>query len=144
MILVPRALLKRIEGAAEAAYPEECCGLLAGKPATGGVGVTRVAPSANVTTGDRRMSFEVDPRVRFDLMRELGDGPERIVGIYHSHPDKAAQPSARDLEMAWEPELIWLITALEDGRATHTAAHALDTLGTSFHEIALRTDGQEK
>ena len=30
MILVPAALLWRIEVAAQAAYPEECCGLLIG------------------------------------------------------------------------------------------------------------------
>ncbi len=141
MILLARPLLKQIVDAAEAAYPDECCGLLVGRSeASGDLVISRVAPSANVAEGGTRDRFEVDPQLRFDLMRQLADGDEQIVGLYHSHPGQSAQPSARDLDMAWEPGLLWLITAVLDGQALHTTAHMVDAGGSRFREVGLRTD----
>lgn len=135
MLHLPAALLKRIVDAAEAAYPGECCGLLAGT-GTRTITVTRVVPSANLAQGNDR--FEVDPVVRLRLMRELGDGPERLVGHYHSHPDHPAEPSATDLAMAFEPDLVWLITAVAQGQALHTAAHRLAPAGGRFRPVPLK------
>lgn len=145
MILLSRAQLKEIADAAEAAYPGECCGLVVGRVrANGEIEVTRVVASPNVAGGNapkrrRRDRFEVDPELRLRLQRELANGPERIIGHYHSHPGLGAQPSAFDLESVWEPELVWLITSVEEGQAVHTTAHVLDAEGRQFREIALRT-----
>ena len=141
MISLPGSLLRRIVDAAEQAFPEECCGLLVGRgrgPAE--LLISRIETSRNVVAGDPRTSFEVDPQVRFDLMRALGDGPERLVGVYHSHPGHGAQPSRRDLELAWEPDLAWLITSVIDGQAVLTTAHVLDGDGRQFRQVLLRTD----
>ncbi len=150
MIVVPRRLLKSIRDLAEAAYPRECCGLLIGRndgPAA--ITVTRIAESENVADGPGHDRFEVDPQVRFDVMRQLGlieaggaatvaPTAERIVGHFHSHPDHPARPSQTDLEMAFEPEMIWLITAVEDGRAAQTTAHVLDSSAGCFRELSLK------
>src|SRR3989338_2594947 len=112
-LVVPRAVLDAVERAAESAYPEEACGLLAGRrDGGGGLVVTGFRGSANVATTDRRETFEVDPAVRFALMRELEGTGEEIVGHYHSHPDHPPEPSAQDLEHAYEPALVWLITTV--------------------------------
>ncbi len=141
MILIPPRLLQRIAGAAEHAYPEECCGLLIGRGDDASrVDVTRIAASRNVAEGRERDSFEVDPKLRFDLMRELNDGPDRIVGHYHSHPDHPARPSVRDTEMAWEPDLVWVIVSVEDGRAGPVTAHVFDSRNGRFREIAIRRE----
>jgi len=125
-LVIPSALIAAIERAAEDAYPEESCGLLAGRFDSGGrLVVTRVRASANLAAGDRRAAFEVDPAVRFALMREIADTGETIVGHYHSHPDHPAEPSARDLAMAFEPELIWLITRVAAGRAEESRVFAV-------------------
>ena len=140
MIFLPRVLLKQIVDAAEAAHPRECCGLLVGHtrpPAD--LEVMRVVPSPNVVEVDAHKRFEVSPQLRFELMRELADGPERLIGLYHSHPGEPAQPSEHDLAVAWEPDLVWLITAVMDGQAIHTTAHALDPEGRQFHPLGLRT-----
>ena len=63
------------------------------------------------TSGNPAKSFEVDPKLRFDVMREAqsrNDGVD-IIGHYHSHPDGPAAPSAKDLSMAYEPNMVWLI-----------------------------------
>ena len=143
MIVLDAALLKRIEDAAEAAYPDECCGLLVGRgaapePPGGTLVVTRIEASPNVAAGGRRDRFEVDPQVRFDLMRALAGGDQRIIGHYHSHPDHSPRPSERDLEMALEPDLVWLITAVERGCAAATKAHAFDARRHRFREIEIR------
>ena len=137
-LILPKSLLEAIEDAAEKAYPEESCGLLAGRAdEMGRVIVTRVRPSANVAGGDRRGAFEVDPAVRFALMRELAGTGEHIVGHYHSHPDHAPEPSARDLAMAFEPDFIWLITQVAGGRARASRAFAVAADGSHFAPVVV-------
>ena len=143
MILISPALLKLITDAAESAYPAECCGLLAGRDSDGGdVVVTRVTPSRNLSKTNVCDSFEVDPGIRFALMRELGSfgsqTAERIVGHYHSPPDHPAKPSERDIAMAYEPDLVWLITTVGAGRATATAAYLIARESGRFQQIKLR------
>ena len=142
MIELPKPLLKRIVEAAVSSYPEESCGLLVGHArASGDLEVTRIEASPNLAEGDRRRCFEVDPKLRFDLMAELEGGSERIVGHYHSHPAESARPSKHDIEMAWEPDMVWLITAVRDGQAVETAAFRLDRSGGGFTGIELATLG---
>jgi len=140
VILLPRPLLKTIVDAAESAYPEESCGLLVGyaEPPQDLI-VTRAEISPNVVEDNATEHFEVSPKLRLELMRTLNGGPERIIGHFHSHPDHPAQPSLRDLERAWEPEMVWLITAVLDGQAIQTTAHVLDNEARQFREIGLRT-----
>lgn len=138
MISISADLLAQITEAAEGAYPDECCGLLSGSGnGQDGLTISGVHPSANVAEQGTRERFEVDPRVRLELMRELEGGPLRIVGHYHSHPDHPATPSAHDLEMAFEPDLLWLIVAVMEGRASETTAHRVDAAATAFHKIPL-------
>ena len=132
-----------IEAAARAAYPDECCGLLAGTgDAAAGYRVSRVVASANLRAGERSDRFEIDPQVHFDLIHALKNTPEEIIGHYHSHPDHPAEPSARDLEMAWVDDLVWLITAVADGIPTTTKAHMVDRRASQFHQIRLICDAR--
>ncbi len=142
MIQIPAPLLALITAAAEAAYPKECCGLLAGRDDGGGeILVTRVEPSPNLAEGDQRDSFLVDPKIQFDLMRDLGDGPERIIGHYHSHPDHPARPSERDRQSVFYPDHIWVIVGVvggvDGGRAGDVAAYVFDGADGDFREIGL-------
>lgn len=103
-----------IRRAASDAYPRECCGLLTGRIDGERTEITGVHPSENITDGDPLRGFEVDPKLRFDLMRqsEAADDGTVIVGHYHSHPDHPAAPSATDLAMTYETDFIWLICAV--------------------------------
>jgi proteasome lid subunit RPN8/RPN11 len=130
--------LDAITKAAEDAYPRECCGLLAGRDDdAGGCVVTHVIASRNLSESDTHDSFEVDPKVRFDLMRDL-HAPERMIGHYHSHPNHPPLPSDRDIAMAYEPDLVWLITGVDGGRATETTAHLLNRDTGKSRQIELR------
>lgn len=114
-------LTARIRAHAERGYPNEACGLLSGiRHSDGTVTITGVHESENVTAHDPKTGFEVDPKLRFDLMRALeaqADGSE-IIGHYHSHPDHPAEPSATDLTMTYEVDFIWLICGVTKDGAT--------------------------
>ena len=141
MISLSKASLKDIADAAENAYPRECCGLLAGHTdELGSHLITRVVLSRNLSSGDTRDSFEVDPKVRFNLMRTLeqASNGETIVGHYHSHPDSSPVPSSRDLAMAYEPSLVWVIVAVHSGIVGETRAYMVTVATGTFDEIPLR------
>ncbi len=131
-----------LSDAAEAAYPNEACGLLVG---TGGgeddFWVSRVVPTRNVIESQAHDRFEVDPQARINLMRELraaGNG-DRLIGHFHSHPDHGSLPSETDLSLAFEPELVWVITSVVNGHARETSAHLIDPATGRFREIEVRT-----
>ena len=125
MIIIEPLDLAAITSAAETGYPDEVCGLLVGHwPAPDHCRVDRVVASENLSR-DRSKSFEIDPALRLDLQRELRGSTNGVVGLFHSHPDQSAQPSARDLERAWEPDLVWLVTSVLAGAAVLTTAHVI-------------------
>jgi len=96
---------------ARQSYPEECCGLITGENDV----AHDIHPSPNVSTGDRTQTFEVDPQLRFDLIRNSGS--RQLLGLFHSHPGGRPYPSATDKAMVYEPELVWIILTLEEIKA---------------------------
>lgn len=141
-VVVPAAILDAIRAHARAAYPEECCGLLAGRSADGDFLIDEAGQSANVTDGDPRRGFEIDPQLRFDMMRSAEARGAAVIGHYHSHPDHPAEPSETDLAKAYEPDLVWLICGVQaDGKAadrTTIRAFKARPDRSAFDEIAIR------
>lgn len=82
----------------------ECCGLLAGREGV----ITHVFPAENVAA-DPAKNYEIAPKELFRLMREIRGAGLVLAGIYHSHPNGENEPSARDLERAYYPDVAYLI-----------------------------------
>lgn len=148
MILISKNHIRKMTLAAEAAYPDECCGLLTGvQLENDSIEITRVVESRNIHPSGGCDRFEVDPKVRFDLMRELGEisgkpeGPERLIGHYHSHPDQPTTPSDHDLSCAFEPELFWVILSLSKGFVKNVDAYKLNVYSSEFYQIPLQHTG---
>jgi proteasome lid subunit RPN8/RPN11 len=104
----------------------ECCGLLAGQDGV----ITHVFPAVNVAN-DPSKNYEIAPSEIFRMMREFRAAGLEFLGIYHSHPNSENQPSARDIELAYYSEEVYLIVSprpdaakpvrafsIRDGRAT--------------------------
>ena len=138
IIQIPSAIVSAMMQAAEVAYPNECCGLLIGQNIQdNSFIISETASSPNIARGDHRNSFEVDPQVRFNVLHKLSGGKKRIIGHYHSHPDHGSKPSERDFKMALEPEMVWLIVAVENGLAQRPKAHIVDLVKKGFREIKI-------
>jgi proteasome lid subunit RPN8/RPN11 len=137
LVLLPRHLLT-IRRHAQLAYPEECCGVLMGRPLRGraGVFVERVLSVPNARDDDRRRRFLIEPETVLAAQREARRAGLDIVGYYQSHPDHAARPSELDREHAW-PGLSYLIVAVERGEVAETRSWRLAEDGAGFVEEAL-------
>jgi proteasome lid subunit RPN8/RPN11 len=82
----------------------ECCGLLAGRDGI----ITRAFPAENVAADPAR-NYEIAPKELFHLTREIRASRLELLGIYHSHPRGANEPSPRDIERAYYPETAYFI-----------------------------------
>jgi len=131
-----RALLSRIESAAVASLPRECCGMLTGAKSKDGWDVAGVEPSRNIAPDDCCDRFEIDPALLLRLQKAARAGGPRMIGVYHSHPAGEAAPSQVDLAQAWQTGMIWLITALKAGKLAQTRAFLRGE--KSFEAVPLR------
>lgn len=100
----------RFLGAAQACFPNECCGLLEGRRAEDGWHVAEVHEMPNVADEPAR-EFLVDPQSQIALLRRLRETARSVIGCFHSHPGGRAEPSAEDLARALADDSVWLIAA---------------------------------
>jgi proteasome lid subunit RPN8/RPN11 len=99
---------KSIEEHAKADAPRECCGVIVGHSGR----PERFLPLRNVAEGNR--FYEIDPAQLIELeFHELPKDDSEIVAIYHSHPESPAYPSRTDVELAYWPDVVYLICSLE-------------------------------
>ena len=130
-------MLARMAAHAQAVYPEECCGILLGRMEPSGVFVGRVLPCENAApAADRRRRFTIEPQVVLDAIRSLGDGPEQLVGFYHSHPNRDAALSPTDMEFVrlW-PETAWVVIPVLDGAPGTPRAWWLSSAEETIEEM---------
>lgn len=93
---------------------EEVVGALLGTIGSHEVKVLVAMPLANMAM-DKVNGYEVDP-VQMCLLWDSvdqSDGPETVVGFYHSHPFTDAEPSEADWEMA-HPGYSYVICSLKN------------------------------
>lgn len=127
---------------AEAAYPREACALLIGDR---DLHVTEIVPARNLAATPER-EFELDPATQFATMRRLRETNEtnlRIIGHWHSHPNGRAEPSMQDAAMIHDRSLVWLISAVQDGRAGPPAAWQPNDTADGFTPLRLEMQEQD-
>lgn len=102
---ITRAIWDRLLGEARKDPGIECCGLLGGREGT----VTSIYPAPNDLGS--ATAYEIAPAELFRLMREIRAAGEEFCGIYHSHPMGENRPSRRDLELAYYPQVAYVIVS---------------------------------
>jgi proteasome lid subunit RPN8/RPN11 len=110
--------LAAITSNAEAAYPEEGCGLILGRDgleAGDRQGLILYPAPNRHRAGQRLDSFSLAPEDFLAAEAAAEAEGLEIVGIYHSHPDHPAFPSPRDLARAW-PFYSYVIVNVVGGR----------------------------
>jgi desampylase len=108
----------------------EVCGLLLGH----GTCVTEIRHSPNVAP-DPTCHFEVDPAQLIAAHKAARSGGPAVLGVWHSHPNGACQPSLEDARAAAPDGLFWLIVA--KGVAGCWRAVAAGALQGRFDPVAL-------
>jgi proteasome lid subunit RPN8/RPN11 len=73
----------------------ECCGLLSGRNGT----ITRLFQTPNVAE-NKAVRYEAAPLDVRRILEEIDGAGEQHLGIYHSHPNSPAYPSATDRKLA--------------------------------------------
>lgn len=105
--IILESVLSEIEKHSLGEAPRECCGMLAGRDSRA---VSRY-PLRNLAENPHTAYFAA-PEDIFVAMRRMRESGEELIAIYHSHPSGKPYPSQTDLEMAFYPNLVYLITAL--------------------------------
>ncbi|HWO71642.1 MAG TPA: M67 family metallopeptidase [Actinomycetota bacterium] len=89
-------------------FPNEACGLLAGRDGQ----AVRFYPMRNADASP--VTYRLDPREQLRVFDELEREGLELFGIVHSHTHSEPYPSETDRRQAFYPEPLYLILGLAD------------------------------
>ncbi len=135
MIKLSKIQLDQIIYEATTSYPSECCGLLVGNTSDHLHIINNIVPSTNILRSRGNDCFEIDPQDRINLERNLRGTTDNVIGHFHSHPNRSNTPSKIDLEMAYEPQMIWLIVSVIEGKFHDFSTYRLDKAKQQYIEL---------
>lgn len=98
-------------------YPNEACGILAGKDTL----VTKVYKMTNTSEAPATCYF-MDLKEQFKVFKEMRNLGIEMLAIYHSHIGTPAYPSQRDCEMAFYPKASYVIVSLADSEKVEVSS----------------------
>jgi proteasome lid subunit RPN8/RPN11 len=130
-LVISRGLLTELRGAARLGYPNEACGLLVGRNGGGSARIVRIHRARNLALARLRDRYTLDPESFLAADDEARRDGLDIVGIWHTHPDHPARPSATDRDAAW-PGYTYLILSVHPGGVGAITAWRLE--GNAFVE----------
>ena len=121
MLRIIQSVYDDVRRHGEETYPHECCGVLVGTKNGDGVrDVVRAIRCGNTRKDSPENRYNIAPK---DLIRIQLDSREEgldILGFYHSHPDHPAQWSKTDFAEAHWLGCSYVISSVEEGKATVT------------------------
>jgi proteasome lid subunit RPN8/RPN11 len=119
------AVYSALRAHGEETYPHECCGALLGHATSDGWRVETAVRAGNTRTDSAHNRYNISPLELVKIEREARGQGLGIAGFYHSHPDHPAQWSPTDFEEAHWLGCSYVITAIDQGRATVTNSFRL-------------------
>lgn len=105
-LVIPRHLVSEIILHCKEVYPNEACGILAGK----GRVVQKVYKMTNIENSS--VSYMMEPGEQFTVMKEMREQGLEMSAIYHSHPQSDVHPSPKDIRLAFYPDSLYVILSL--------------------------------
>ena len=107
-------------------YPKEACGILAGeivnnlefevdhdKDISYYKKVKKIYKMANISETPELCYF-MSPEEQLKVFKEIRQLGLEMIGIYHSHSKTKAYPSKKDCDLAFYPEVSYVIISLEN------------------------------
>jgi len=129
MLTIRQSELDALRRHGEETYPHECCGVMLGRMDGDERAVEAVLRAGNTRVDSPHNRYNIDPRELVRIQRESRERGLDIVGFYHSHPDHPARWSQTDLAEAHWVGCSYVITSVDQGRATVTNSFALEGSG---------------
>ena len=101
--------------------PNESCGYLLG---TDTQTVTENFKMTNIDHSPEHFSF--DPKEQFAAVKYARQKNLVIVGNWHSHPATPSRPSAEDIKLAYDPNILYFILSLANEKPDFNAFKIAD------------------
>ena len=112
MLRINKEIINAVIAHAARELPYEACGYLAGKDSL-------IYKHYELTNTDKCVEhFSMDPKEQFAAVKDMRSQGLKLHGVYHSHPTYPAQPSAEDIRLAHDPDIIYVIVSLADNKPT--------------------------
>jgi proteasome lid subunit RPN8/RPN11 len=115
----------------------ECCGLLSGKNGT----ITRLFQTPNVAE-NKAVRYEAAPLDVRRILEEIDGAGEQHLGIYHSHPNSPAYPSATDRKLA-AYDVAYIVISLKSRARPSVRAFRLDKKSPTDEDAEVREEAVE-
>lgn len=132
---IPATVARELIEHAQAEYPKECCGLLAGPP-----GEVRELHKLTNVDPDPVMRYNADPKELKHVWDEIDERDWEIVSIYHSHTHSPAFPSATDVARAAYPDAVYVLVSLADRQ--HPDLRAFRILDGRIEELPVVSEDE--
>jgi proteasome lid subunit RPN8/RPN11 len=112
-------------------FPNEACGLVAGKDGR----PVRVYAMRNLDASP--VSYRLDPKEQLRVFDEMDLEGLDLLAIYHSHTHSEAYPSETDRRLAFYPDARYLILSLSDRQNPVLRAFRLSDGAVEEEELSL-------
>ena len=116
MLILKKELFDQIISQSRKEFPNEACGILAGKGGkVNGERSRTVEKVYEMSNTDASPStFFMEAKEQLKVMKEIRNSDIQMIGIYHSHVASQAYPSEKDVELAFYPESSYVIISLKE------------------------------
>jgi len=121
MIKITTLVIENIIQHAKKDAPIEACGYMAGSENI----ISKSYPMVNIYSSPEHFSF--DEVEQFKVMRLVRDEKLDIMANYHSHPVTPARPSKEDIKLAYDPNILYFIVSLANGKESIKAFRIINS-----------------
>ncbi len=138
-IIIPEALLRQMEHYCVEALPHKAYGLVGGPDIYHPTSLYRATTNLRNTSGwkeyfesfgefyyDPDRGFVIDPREFQSMIDQMEARGEMLIGIFHSHRCRCAEPSQLDIAMSTDPSLLCYIVSVVEPSNPETGVFRLD------------------
>jgi proteasome lid subunit RPN8/RPN11 len=105
-LIIPQQIFTEMLAHCKAGYPNEACGILAGRNGE----VSKIYKMINIENSP--VTYMLDSREQFKVMKDMRQNNLSMLAIFHSHPSSAAYPSAKDVSLAFYEDAVYIIVSL--------------------------------
>lgn len=139
-VQISESIIQQITQNAEASYPNECCGLIAGSNTGDNVFALHYWPLTNHHQENQKRRFLIHPKDYLDAEDRADEQGLAIVSIVHSHPDHPDKPSEFDRLHAW-PGISYIIISVLGGKTASYRSWRLTEDRTRFNREDIQIGG---